>query len=219
MTRGILKQADCASEESEHHLTHLRLVGGESDETTPAARISRGRHLRRSSGTLPMADPGGRPMIDLADCCCHAEHLTPREIEVVELVAAGQSNQQIGRDLCLSHYTVASYIETAMRRFDVANRAALVACCYSSGVLDGWPPRRTGRHCIKATPAHRHATNVFATQSVPDKTRARRVGGSPTAPVVKIAANLSEPRKSGQADRREGAYVTPARRSAGSAGY
>jgi DNA-binding CsgD family transcriptional regulator len=83
-------------------------------------------------------------------CCCRAEHLTMREIEVAALVAAGQSNHQIGQGLSLSHYTVASYIESAMHRFEVSTRAALVACCYSSGVLDGWPPQRTGRQCINA---------------------------------------------------------------------
>jgi len=91
-------------------------------------------------------------------CCCRAQHLTLREIEVAELVAAGQSNHQIGQGLSLSHYTVASYVEAAMRRFDVSTRAALVACCYSSGVLDGWPPRRTGRQCINAAEEACHVT-------------------------------------------------------------
>jgi DNA-binding CsgD family transcriptional regulator len=89
-------------------------------------------------------------MVVATGCCCRSEHLTVREIDVVELVAAGQSNHQVGEGLSLSHHTVASYVEAAMRRFDVSTRAALVACCYNSGLLEGWPPRRTGRQCINS---------------------------------------------------------------------
>ncbi|WP_433619296.1 LuxR C-terminal-related transcriptional regulator [Dactylosporangium sp. CA-139114] len=71
-------------------------------------------------------------------------------------MAAGLSNQRIGTVLYLSSHTVASYLETAMRRMQVANRAAVVAKCYVLGVLDAtcWPPEPTGKRCISAAPAN-----------------------------------------------------------------
>ncbi|WP_084678547.1 helix-turn-helix domain-containing protein [Actinopolymorpha alba] len=68
--------------------------------------------------------------------------LTVSEVKVVELAAAGRTNDQIGRELSLSSHTVAAYLAEAMRRVGARNRAELVARCYVSGVLDvgQWPP-------------------------------------------------------------------------------
>jgi DNA-binding CsgD family transcriptional regulator len=89
-------------------------------------------------------------MTTVVQCCCTREHLTGREVATVELVAAGLSNDQIGRRLNLSPHTVASYIMTAMRRLGAHNRAELVARCFVAGILDGsaWPPVGTGHRCV-----------------------------------------------------------------------
>lgn len=86
-----------------------------------------------------------------ACCCCHP-HLTPSELEVVELVAAGLSNAQIARRRHVSPHTVASQVADTMRRLDAQNRAALVARSYVDGVLnsESWPPRHSGRRCLSS---------------------------------------------------------------------
>jgi LuxR family transcriptional regulator, regulator of acetate metabolism len=73
-----------------------------------------------------------------------------RELEVVELIAFGLSNDQIGRRLRLSMHTITSYVLGAMRRLGAHNRTELVARCYVAGLLeaDAWPPVTTGRRCI-----------------------------------------------------------------------
>lgn len=51
--------------------------------------------------------------------------LTEREIEVVRLVAQGQSNKQIARALFISPATVASHLKRMFRRLDIHSRTEL----------------------------------------------------------------------------------------------
>lgn len=52
--------------------------------------------------------------------------LTPREIEVVELVMQGKSNKQIGSELFLTEGTVKNYISRILDKLDLHNRTELV---------------------------------------------------------------------------------------------
>jgi DNA-binding NarL/FixJ family response regulator len=84
-------------------------------------------------------------------CCCCSEHFTPREIQVLCLVATGLSNTGIAERLHLSSHTIDRHLGDMLRRSSVNNRAALVARAYYAGVLvaDGWPPAETGRRCLR----------------------------------------------------------------------
>jgi LuxR family transcriptional regulator, regulator of acetate metabolism len=61
--------------------------------------------------------------------------LSSREIQVLELVAAGASNRDIARELILSPETVKSYLRNAMRKLDVQSRAAAVHVVARSGLI------------------------------------------------------------------------------------
>ncbi|MBM7650913.1 response regulator transcription factor [Neobacillus cucumis] len=52
--------------------------------------------------------------------------LTPREIEVVELIMQGKSNKQIGSVLFLTEGTVKNYISRILDKFELKNRTELV---------------------------------------------------------------------------------------------
>ncbi|MFD0828491.1 response regulator transcription factor [Neobacillus sp. M.A.Huq-85] len=52
--------------------------------------------------------------------------LTPREIEVVELIMQGKSNKQIGSALFLTEGTVKNYISRILDKFELNNRTELV---------------------------------------------------------------------------------------------
>ncbi|HEX4063520.1 MAG TPA: LuxR C-terminal-related transcriptional regulator [Streptosporangiaceae bacterium] len=60
--------------------------------------------------------------------------LSPREIDVVRLVLGGRTNRQIAEALFLSPKTVACHVYSAMRKFNVANRAALAARALETGL-------------------------------------------------------------------------------------
>jgi DNA-binding CsgD family transcriptional regulator len=56
--------------------------------------------------------------------------LTPREVEVLRLVAAGKTNRLIALDLYLSEKTVARHISNIFAKLGVSSRAAATAYAY-----------------------------------------------------------------------------------------
>ncbi|HET6215334.1 MAG TPA: helix-turn-helix transcriptional regulator [Micromonosporaceae bacterium] len=56
-----------------------------------------------------------------------ATSLTPRQLEVLNLVAAGKSNAQIGKHLFISENTVKVHLRLIMKRLGARNRAHAVA--------------------------------------------------------------------------------------------
>ena len=59
--------------------------------------------------------------------------LSPREVEVLELLARGQSNQQIARELSISTSTVKNHVHHIIRKLGVSDRmqAAILAIDYN----------------------------------------------------------------------------------------
>ncbi|XRQ12592.1 response regulator transcription factor [Actinomadura welshii] len=62
--------------------------------------------------------------------------LTPREREMVELVATGLSNQEIAERTFLSPFTVRAHVQRAMMKLDARDRAQLVVIAYRTGLAD-----------------------------------------------------------------------------------
>jgi DNA-binding NarL/FixJ family response regulator len=59
--------------------------------------------------------------------------ITPREAEILELVAAGLANKEIAARLRLSHRTVEKHVESLLRKTCATSRTMLVA------VTGPWP--------------------------------------------------------------------------------
>jgi DNA-binding CsgD family transcriptional regulator len=62
--------------------------------------------------------------------------LTPRQRQLLRLVAAGQTNRQIGRQLGVQESTVRKHLENVFQRLDVQSRTAAVARAYALGAVD-----------------------------------------------------------------------------------
>jgi DNA-binding NarL/FixJ family response regulator len=60
--------------------------------------------------------------------------LTEREREVVRLVAAGLSNEEIGRRLHVSPLTAKTHVSRAMTKLGLRDRAQLVVLAYETGL-------------------------------------------------------------------------------------
>ncbi|MGH2609849.1 MAG: LuxR C-terminal-related transcriptional regulator, partial [Tepidiformaceae bacterium] len=60
--------------------------------------------------------------------------LTPREAEVLELVAAGLSNREIADRLTLSINTVRSHLQTLSTKLRASSRAKMVASAWVAGI-------------------------------------------------------------------------------------
>jgi ATP/maltotriose-dependent transcriptional regulator MalT len=61
--------------------------------------------------------------------------LTPREVEVLRLVAAGRSNRQIAEALVISEHTVARHLQNMFAKLDVSSRAAATAFAFEHDLV------------------------------------------------------------------------------------
>lgn len=61
--------------------------------------------------------------------------LTPREYDVLRLVATGHTNGEVGADLRLSPNTVKTYLHNVMRKLDARNRAQVITNARARGLL------------------------------------------------------------------------------------
>ena len=124
----------------------------EPDELLHAVRVvARGDALLAPSVTRALigafvsaSQPPGRPAAASPSAPSPAvAALTPREREVVCLVAAGLSNDEIAGQLVLSPLTAKTHVSRAMVKLGARDRAQLVVLAYSSGLAT--PPDRAGQ--------------------------------------------------------------------------
>ena len=73
-----------------------------------------------------------------------AHDLTDREVEVLRLIALGNTNSEIAAELCLSVRTVESHRGHIQAKTGHSTRAELVACALDAGLLDQYRHRAPG---------------------------------------------------------------------------
>jgi DNA-binding NarL/FixJ family response regulator len=64
-----------------------------------------------------------------------AGELSPREVEVLELIARGSTNREAARRLFISEATIKTHLLHAYAKLGVNDRAAAVAAAFSRGYL------------------------------------------------------------------------------------
>jgi DNA-binding NarL/FixJ family response regulator len=69
------------------------------------------------------------------------DELTPREREVMGLVAAGLSNEEIAEHLVISHATAKTHVSRTLYKLQAKSRAQLVTLAYETGLVQ---PRQPG---------------------------------------------------------------------------
>jgi DNA-binding NarL/FixJ family response regulator len=69
--------------------------------------------------------------------------LTPREVDVLRLVARGMSNAEIAEELTISPATAKTHVAHLLTKLDARDRIQLVIIAYQAGLCDsgGRPPR------------------------------------------------------------------------------
>jgi DNA-binding NarL/FixJ family response regulator len=65
----------------------------------------------------------------------HLDELTPREREVLALIATGLSNDEISRKIYISPATVKTHASRAMAELGARDRAQLVVFAYQAGLI------------------------------------------------------------------------------------
>ena len=63
--------------------------------------------------------------------------LSPREVDILRLVARGLSNRQIGEELFISEHTAANHIRSILRKTSCANRTEAATYAHRHGLAEG----------------------------------------------------------------------------------
>jgi DNA-binding NarL/FixJ family response regulator len=107
------------------------LVAGASDELIAAVRAAaRGESYVSAAIAGQLAPPDHGTVA--------AARLTPRELEVLKLLARGWDNTRIGQTLYLSRGTVKHHISSILVKLQVENRIQAAVQAVRGGLLDGY---------------------------------------------------------------------------------
>jgi DNA-binding CsgD family transcriptional regulator len=60
--------------------------------------------------------------------------LSPREVQILELVSTGLSNREVGRRLSISEHTAANHIRSILRKTGCANRTEAASYAHRQGL-------------------------------------------------------------------------------------
>jgi DNA-binding CsgD family transcriptional regulator len=71
----------------------------------------------------------------------HPDELSPREVEILCLVAQGLSNREIGSTLIISEHTAANHIRSILRKTRCANRTEAASYAHRHGLVGAWRAR------------------------------------------------------------------------------
>lgn len=109
------------------------LKGAPRDELFGAIRIV------RAGGSLlqpVVASKLMRQVSQTSEAAGEVEPLTPRELEVLTLLAQGYQNKEIAAELVISERTVKFHVSSILGKLDVGNRTEAVAVAAQHGLVD-----------------------------------------------------------------------------------
>jgi DNA-binding NarL/FixJ family response regulator len=105
----------------------IRVVA--SGEALLAPSVTR-RLLDRFAASLEASERTPPPELD---------SLTPRELEILRLLAGGLSNGEIARKLVLSETTVKTHVSSVLRKLHLRDRVQAVVLAYEAGLVRPGP--------------------------------------------------------------------------------
>jgi DNA-binding NarL/FixJ family response regulator len=107
------------------------LTSAPADELRDAvARTARGERIVSPSIAMQLAGTWRQEPREAG-----ASALTPRELEVLQLLAEGLTNQQVGSRLGLSARTVKTHVQNLLVKLDVPDRTGAVARAFRLGLI------------------------------------------------------------------------------------
>lgn len=117
--------------EPEHLVKAIRLVH-KGESVMPHGMAS--KVLNEFSRIAKRADEPEKP---------ESKPLTPREKEILQLLAKGGSNKEIAAHLCLSEQTVKIHLKNILKKLHMNNRIQAAIYAHQEGLVDKPVPNRT----------------------------------------------------------------------------
>ena len=108
----------------------LRAVG---DDDTADMEVDAARRVFEALGAAPAIDEAAR-LVRTPDEAAPGG-LTPREVEVLRLVATGATNRAVADELVISEKTVARHLSNMFTKLDLTSRSAATAWAYEHDVV------------------------------------------------------------------------------------
>jgi DNA-binding CsgD family transcriptional regulator/tetratricopeptide (TPR) repeat protein len=122
-----------AANRSAGHARGAANGAGEASDLLSKARVT-ARRLGAEPLLAEVRALGGQP-VKHAEASRHGEALTPRELEILALVAQGRSNGEIARQLYISAKTVSVHVSNILAKLDAAGRTEAAALARRQGLL------------------------------------------------------------------------------------
>jgi DNA-binding NarL/FixJ family response regulator len=98
--------------------------------------VARGDALLDPSVTRAVIEDYARRPRRREELAVRLERLTPRELEVTQLVAQGLSNAEIAAELVVSDGTVKTHVARILQKLDLRDRVQAVIFAYESGFVE-----------------------------------------------------------------------------------
>jgi DNA-binding CsgD family transcriptional regulator/tetratricopeptide (TPR) repeat protein len=121
----------------------LLAAGGPSDRAEASDLLRSARATADRLGARPLRDAvdavGRRHRLDVGAGIAAASVLTPREEEVMRLVAEGLTNREIGGRLFISEKTASVHVSNVLGKLGASGRAEAVAVAHRRGLLGAEP--------------------------------------------------------------------------------
>lgn len=106
--------------------------------------------LRKVAGGGSYVDPRLRPALLSRASTERQPGLSPREREIMDLLAQGLNGEQVAERLVLSSETVKTHVRNAMTKLEAATRVHAIAIALRDGYIS--PPHRAGLACPDGGP-------------------------------------------------------------------
>ncbi len=127
------QENDAPYEAARVRLQMARAYRQVGDHDTAGMELRAAREVFQRLGAVPALEQARELMGDAVRTS--AGGLTPREVEVLRLIATGASNQQIADRLVISDRTVARHVSNMFTKLGVSSRAAATAYAYEHDLV------------------------------------------------------------------------------------
>jgi DNA-binding CsgD family transcriptional regulator len=105
------------------------------DRSRAAALLGEAAALADAIGMRSLAARIGRIGLSVAVVASLPDDLSPREVEILRLVARGLSNREIGVELTISEHTAANHVRSILRKTGCANRTEATTYAHRRGLV------------------------------------------------------------------------------------